>query len=70
MLLSENIKNGKMKALENAMHIIEKEHGKGSVMLLGIYSKKPPHFNEEMNCYLALYVQDVFLYFIDLTYLL
>ena len=35
MLLSENIKNGKMKALENAMHIIEKEHGKGSVMLLG-----------------------------------
>lgn len=40
------------------------------IINLGIYSKKPPHFNEEMNCYLALYVQDVPLYFIDLTYLL
>jgi len=30
-------------------------------MDLGIYSKKPPHFNEEMNCYLVLYVQDMLL---------
>ena len=34
-ILNENIQNGRLKALKDAMGKIEKAHGKGSVMLLG-----------------------------------
>lgn len=34
-ILNENMQDGRLKALKDAMGKIEKAHGKGSVMLLG-----------------------------------